>query len=174
MLLEWSRSSQGGARLPRRSAESRRWQTGASPNVRDPHRPACCACKGKRIIPTIAAMIRSRCERSHRAKAKTAIPRTAPHAIVVPSPRSTDPPNASSSPPRLAPARCESSSSIDGTAIEASSTIVPTKNGAVCQPGGGGDASVRFAAASQQRRSACRAMAPARIAATTPTSPREA
>ncbi len=158
--------------MPRRSAESLRGQIGASTKLRDRRGPVC-ACERKRMIATTAAMIRSRCERIQRAKANTAIATAAAHASVVPNPSSTDPPNASSRPASVVPASRESNSSIAGTAIDASSIVAPTKNGALRQLGAGDDASVRLAAASQQSRSPCSAMRPATTAAITTTSPRE-
>ncbi|MGA7246517.1 MAG: hypothetical protein WBW89_02070, partial [Candidatus Cybelea sp.] len=68
-------------------------------------------------------MIRSRCERIQRAKANTAIAMAAAHASVVPNPRSTEPPNASSKPASVVPASRESNSSIAGTPIDASSIV---------------------------------------------------
>lgn len=169
-----SRASYGGARLPRRSAESLRGQIGAPPNRRERRGPVCCACKRRRMISTIAAMIRSRCERSQRARANTAMPTAAAHARVVPKPRITDPPNASSRPARVVPARRESKSSISGTAIDASSIVAATNNGACRQFGSGDDVSDRLAAASQQSRNPCSATTAASMAAIAMTSPREA
>jgi len=171
-VLGWRRASQGGARLPRRSAESLGGQIGAPAKLRDGRGPVY-ACERKRMIPAIAAMIRSRCERSQRATANTAIATAAAHASVVLNPRSTDPPNASSRPASVVPASRESSSSIAGTAIDASSIVAPTKSGALRQLGAGDDASVRWAAASQQSRRPCSATAPATMAASATTSPRE-
>ena len=172
VVLGWRRASRGGARLPRRSAESLRRQIGASAKLRERRMPAY-ACKRERTIPTIAAMIRSRHERIQRAKANAAIATAAAHASVVDNPRSTEPPNASSRPASVVPASRESNSSIAGTAIDASSIVAPTKSGALRQLGAGDDASVRLAAASQQSRSPCSAMTPATTAAITTTSPRE-
>lgn len=171
-VLGWRRASEGGARLPRRNAESLRGQTVAPAKFRERRGPVH-ACKRRRMIPTIAAMMRSRYERIQRAKAKTAIATAAEHASVVPKPRSTDPPNASSRPASVVPASRESSSSIAGTAIDASSIVAAVKSGALRQLGAGEDASVRWAAASQQSRRPCRASAPATTAATATTSPRE-
>ncbi len=125
------------------------------------------------MIPTIAAMIRSRCERIQRAKANTAIATAAAQASVVLNPSSTDPPNASSRLASEVPASRESSSSIAGTAIDASSIVAPAKSGALRQLGAGDDASVRWAAASQQSRRPCSATAPAIMAAIATTTPRE-
>lgn len=166
------RASRGGARLPRRSAASLRGQIGASAKLRERRGPVR-ACERKRMIATIAAMIRSRCERIQRAKANTPVATAAAHASVVPSPRSTEPPNASSRPASVVPASRASNSSIAGTAIDASSIVAPTKSGAPRQLGAGDDASVRWAAASQQSRRPCSAIAPAMTVATATTSPRE-
>ena len=76
----------------------------------------------------------------------------AAHASVVPNPRSTEPPNASSKPASVVPASRESKSSIAGTAIDASSIVAPAKSGALRQLGAGDDASVPWAAASKQSR----------------------
>lgn len=171
-VLGWRRASEGGARLPRRSAESLRGQMGAPVKLRERSGPVY-ACERKRMMPTIAAMMRSRCDRIQRAKANTAIAMAAAHASVVPSPRSTDPPNASSRLARVVPASRESSSSIAGTAIDASSIVAPAKSGALRHLGAGDDASVRWAAASQQSRRPCSATPPAIIAAIATTSPRE-
>jgi len=168
----WRRASEGGARLPRRSAESLRGQIGAPVKLRDCRGPVY-ARERKRMIPTIAAMIRSRCERIQRAKANTAIATAAAQASVVLNPSSTDPPNASSRLASEVPASRESSSSIAGTAIDASSIVAPAKSGALRQLGAGDDASVRWAAASQQSRRPCSATAPAIMAAIATTSPRE-
>jgi len=119
--------------LPRRSADNLRGQIGASRKLRDRREPVSCICERKRINPTIAATIRSRCERSQRAKANAATPRAAAHAIVVPNPRSSDPPNASSTFASAVPASRESNSSINGTAIAARSIVAPTKSGALRQ-----------------------------------------
>ena len=171
-VLARRRASEGGARLPRRSAESLRGQIGAPAKLRDRRGPVY-ACERKRMIPTIAAMIRSRCERIQRAKANTAIATGAAHTSVVLNPRSSDPPNASSRPASVVPASRESSSSIAGTAIDASSIVAPRKSGALRQLGAGDEASVRWAAASQQSRRPCSATAPAIMAAIATTSPRE-
>jgi len=166
-------ASNGGARLPRRSAVSLRGQIGAPAKLRGRRGPEE-ACERERTIPTIAAMMRSRCERIQRAKAKTAIAMTAAHASVVPSPRSADPPNASSRPPSAVPANRASNSSISGTPIDASSIVAPAKSGALRQLGAGdGAASVRCAAASQHSRRARNAIAPATTTAIATTSPRE-
>jgi hypothetical protein len=171
-VLGWRRASEGGARLPRRSAESLRGQIGAPVKFRERRGPGY-VCERRRMIPTIAAMMRSRYERIQRAKAKIAIATAAAHASVVPKPRSSDPPNASSRPASVVPASRESSSSIAGTIIDAMSIVAPAKSGAVRQLGAGEDASVRWAAASQQSRRPCRASAPATTAAIATTSPRE-
>ena len=171
-VLVERRASWGGARLPRRSAESLRGQIGAPAKVRD-HRGPAYACERKRSIPTIAAMMRSRCERIQRAKAKTTIATAAAHASVVPKPRSTDPPNASSRPPSVVPASRASKSSIAGTASDASSIVAPTKSGALRQLGAGDDANARWATASQQSRRPRSATTPATTAASATTRPRE-
>ncbi len=171
-VFGWRRASEGGARLPRRSAESLRGQIGGPVKFRDRRGPGY-VCERRRMIPTIAAMMRSRCERVQRAKANTAIATAAAHASVVASPRSTDPPNASSRPASVVPASRESSSSIAGTITDASSIVAPAKSGALRQLGAGDDASVRRAAASQQSRRPCSASAPATMAASATTSPRE-
>ncbi len=171
-VLEWRRASRGGARLPRRSADSLRRKIGTSAKLRERRTPAH-ACERGRTIPTIAAMIRSRCERIQRAKANAAIAMTAAHAIVVPNPRRTEPPNASSKPASVVPASLESKSSIAGTAIDASSIVAPAKSGALRQLGAGDDASVPWAAASKQSRRPRSAIAPATTAASAATSPRE-
>lgn len=158
--------------MPRLSAESLRGQIGASAKVRDRRRPVS-ACERERAIPTIAAIMRSRCERIQRANANTPIAVTAAHASVVSSPRKTDPPNASSRPVSVVPASRESNSSIAGTIIDASSIVAPTKRGAFRQLGARVDASVRLAATSQQSRSPCKATTPANRAAIVTTTPRE-
>jgi hypothetical protein len=158
--------------LPRRSAESLRGQIGALAKVRDRRRPVS-DCERERVIPTIAAIIRSRCERIQRANAYTAIAVTAAHASVVTSPRNTDPPNASSRFVSVVPANRESNTSIAGTIIDASSIVAPTKKGALRQLGARVDASVRLAATSQQSRKPCKATTPANRAAMVTTSPRE-
>ena len=150
-VLGRRRASKGGARLPRRSALSLRGQIGAPAKVRDSLRAAE-VCEWERNMPAIAAMIRARCESIQRANAKTAIATAPAHASVVVNPRRTEPPNASSRPPSVVPARRASKSSIAGTASEASSIVAPTKTGALRQLGAGDDASVRLAAASQQSR----------------------
>ncbi len=170
--LRWRRALRGGARLPLRSAESLRRQIGASAKLRERRTPAH-ACERERTIPTIAAMIRSRCERIQRAKANTAIAMAAAHASVVPNPSSTEPPNASSKPASVVPASRESNSSIAGTAIDASSIVAPAKSGALRQLGAGDDASVLWAATSKQSRRARSATTPATMAASAATSPRE-
>jgi len=122
----------------------------------------------------MAAMIRSRRERIQRANANTAIATTAAQASVVPNPSSTDPPKASSSPSSVDPASHESKSSIAGTPIDASTIVAPAKSGALRQLGGGaGDASVRWAAASQQSRRPRSATTPATTVASPTTTPRE-
>jgi hypothetical protein len=171
-VLERRRASLGGARLPRRSAESLRRQIGASAKLRE-RRTLALACERERTIPAIAAMIRSRCERIQRANANTAIAIAAAHASVVPNPRSTEPPNASSKPASVVPASRESKSSIAGTAIDASSIVAPAKSGALRQFGAGEDASVPWDAASKQSRRPRHATIPATTAASAATSPRE-
>jgi hypothetical protein len=162
----------GGARLPRRSADTLRGQMGAPAKLRDRRGPVY-SCERKRMIATIAAMIRSRYERSQRAKAKTEIATPAAHASVVANPRNTDPPNASSRLPSVVPASRESNSSIAGTAIDASSIVAPMKGGALRQLGAGGDVRVRLTAASQHRRRPCSAIAPATTAPSATTRQRE-
>lgn len=174
MFSKLRRTSRGGARLPRRSAETRRGQIGVSLKLRGRLVPVSRIAERKRINPTIAATIRSRCERSQRANANTATPRIAAHATVVPNPSSSDPPNASSRFASTSPAMRASKSSISGTAIAASSTDAPTKYGALRQLGADAGVCVRAAAASQQSRKPCSATTPATTAAIAPISPREA
>ncbi len=97
----------------------------------------------------------------------------AAHASVVPNPRSTEPPNASSKPASVVPASRESNSSIAGTPIDASSIVAPTKSGAIRQLGAGDDASVLRAATSKQSRRPRSATRPATTQASAPTNPRE-
>lgn len=125
------------------------------------------------MIATIAAMIRSRWDRSQRTNANVANATAPAHSAIVISPSVMEPPKASSRPLSSRPAKSVSIHSIAGTVTEANATVASTNRTPHDQLGGSGARTARRAATSQHSRNPRTAIKPAAAIATVTISSRD-